>query len=666
MIDMDTLCINTIRTLAMDAVQTAKSGHPGAPMGLAPVGYYLYRHVLRFDPDEPHWPTRDRFVLSCGHASMLLYALLHLFGYDLSLEELKRFRQWGSQTPGHPEYGHAPGVEVTTGPLGQGFGAAVGMAIAQAWLAAKFSRPGFADLFDYHVYVLCSDGDLMEGVSSEAASLAGHLGLGKLVAIYDDNRITIEGSTDLAFSEDVDARFAAYGWHVQTVDDVNDLVALAAAVTRAREETARPSLIRVRSHIAYGSPNKQDTAEAHGAPLGDEEVALTKERLGWPTLEPFFVPEEARKETLRAAEAGRRAHQEWKERFLRYAQEYPSDAEMFEEWMGEKLPERWDHALPAFLPEEGPMATRVASGKVINALAQALPNLVGGSADLAPSTNTLIKGEMDFGRDCRTGRNLRFGIREHAMGAALHGMALSGGVIPFGATFLVFSDYMRPPIRLAAMSGKRLILVFTHDSIALGEDGPTHQPVEHLAALRAIPNVTVIRPADANEVAEAWRLAILTQDRPVALILSRQNLPILDRTTLAPAAGVRRGGYVLADLGGDTARVILLASGSEVHIALEAGEMLASRGVACRVVNLASWELFEAQDARYRDDVLPASVQARVAVEAGSPLGWERYVGPAGTVIAMHRFGASAPAAELARQFGFTPEAIVEAAKRLL
>lgn len=666
MSDIDTLCINTIRTLAMDAVQKAKSGHPGAPMGLAPVGYHLFRRVLRFDPDDPEWPTRDRFVLSCGHASMLLYALLHLFGYDLSLDDLQRFRQWGSKTPGHPEYGHAPGVEVTTGPLGQGFGAAVGMAMAQAWLAARFSRPGYSDLFDYHVYVLCSDGDLMEGVSSEAASLAGHLRLGNMIAIYDDNRITIEGSTDLAFSEDVCARFAAYGWHVQSVEDANDLSALATSVERARAEIARPSLIRVRSHIAYGSPNKQDSAEAHGAPLGEDEVALTKERLGWPAQEQFYVPDAARAEMLRAAEAGRQTHAMWLEAFGRYAKEYPSEAREYQDWMAGKLPDAWEESLLRFGPEEGPMATRVASGKVINALASVLPNLIGGSADLAPSTNTLIKGAEDFGKDCRTGRNLRFGVREHAMGAALHGMALTGGVIPYGATFLVFSDYMRPPIRLAAMSGKRIILVFTHDSIALGEDGPTHQPIEHLASLRAIPNMRVIRPADANEVAEGWRIAISTRDRPVALVLSRQNLPILDRTKLAPAEGVRRGGYVLAEFGAGSPSVILLASGSEVHVALEAAHRLEADGIACRVVNLASWDLFDEQDEEYRSRVLPASVQARVAIEAASPLGWERYVGTRGTILAMRTFGASAPAAEVARRFGFTAEDIVEAARRLI
>lgn len=666
MSDIDTLCINTLRTLAMDAVQKARSGHPGAPMGLAPVGYYLYRHVLRFNPDEPQWPARDRFVLSCGHASMLLYALLHLFGYDLSLDEIKRFRQWGSMTPGHPEYGHTPGVEVTTGPLGQGFGAAVGMAIAQAWLADRFSRPGFNDLFDYGVYVLCSDGDLMEGVSSEAASLAGHLGLGKLVAIYDDNRITIEGSTDLAFSEDVCARFAAYGWHVQSVADANDLSALADAVEGARKETAAPSLIRVRSHIAYGSPNKQDTAEAHGSPLGDDEIALTKERLGWPVQDPFFVPAEAREEASRAADAGRRAYTEWVEAFGRYSQAYPSEAREFADGLAGHLPEGWEQALPRFNIEDGPIATRVASGKVINALAPVLPNLLGGSADLAPSTNTLIKGDSDFSKDCPSGRNLRFGVREHAMGAALHGMALSGGVIPYGATFLVFSDYMRPPIRLAAMSGKRIILVFTHDSIALGEDGPTHQPVEHLVALRAIPNVTVIRPADANEVVEAWRMAVTIQDRPVALILSRQNLPILDRAEVAPASGVRRGGYVLADFGEGAPTLIVMASGSEVHVALEAGRALESQGIVCRVVNMASWELFDAQEEEYRKQVLPPSVQARIAIEAGSPLGWERYVGPHGTILAMRSFGASAPAADLAREFGFTAEAVVKAAKRVI
>lgn len=645
----------------MDAVQQANSGHPGTPMALAPLGYLLYRDFLRFDPAHPGWAGRDRFVLSAGHASMLLYSLLHLNGYDLPLDELVRFRQMGSKTPGHPEFRHTPGVEVTTGPLGQGFGAAVGFAIAQKWFAARFAKPGFEELFDYRVFIVCSDGDLMEGVAAEAASLAGHLGLGNLIVFYDDNRITIEGDTGLAFSEDVCGRFRAYGWHTVSVEDGNDLEELTRATNAAASED-RPSLIRVRTHIGYGAPNKQDTAEAHGSPLGDEEIRLAKERLGW-TYDRFVVPDEAREAmTAAAIEQGRARYVAWQQRFANYADTHPREAEEFQAFTSRALPKGWDEGLPKFTAADGLVATRVASGKALNALAERLPNLMGGSADLAPSTNTLIKGADDFEAGGFGGRNFRFGIREHAMGAALHGMALSGGTIPFGATFLVFSDYMRPPIRLAALSGVRFIMVYTHDSIGLGEDGPTHQPIEHLAALRAIPNVYVIRPADPNETVEAWRLAVETRDRPVLLILTRQGVPVLECAT----EQLRKGAYVVGDYGGDGARVALIATGSEVHLCVAAARLLAERGMASRVVSMPCWELFEEQSAAYRDSVLPPTLTARVSVEAGVTQGWERYVGPRGAMIGMNRFGESAPYQELMEKYGFTPGHIADTALSVL
>jgi len=660
----DALCINTIRTLAMDAVQKANSGHPGMPMGMADVAYVLWTRFLKHNPSDPGWPDRDRFILSAGHGSMLLYSLLHLTGYDLPLEELKNFRQWGSRTPGHPEYGLTPGVETTTGPLGQGFANGVGMAIAERFLAATFNRPGFP-IFDHFTYAIVSDGDLMEGISHEAASLAGHLGLGKLIYLYDDNEISIEGSTDLAFTEDVAARFRAYGWHVQSVDGY-DLKGIESAIRAARAEKDRPSLVICRTHIAYGSPNKQDSASAHGAPLGEDEVRRTKEALGWPPDARFLVPPEALEVFRRAVDAGREAQAQWEGMFRRYAREYPREAALLERlWAGE-LPQGWEDTLPTFSPGDGPLATRKASGAVLNRLADALPTLIGGSADLAPSNVTLLKGYDDFQRETPAGRNLHFGVREHAMGAVLNGMALHGGLIPYGGTFLVFSDYMRPAVRLAAMMHLPVVYVWTHDSVWIGEDGPTHQPVEHLASLRAVPNLTLIRPCDANETVAAWKAALKRRDGPTGLILTRQSLPVLDRRQMAGAEGLERGAYVLRDAPGGRPELILIGSGSEVHLALAAQEALAQRGVRVRVVSMPSWELFDAQPPEYRAEVLPPDVPARLAIEAGVPMGWERYVGPQGAAIGLDRFGASAPYKVLMEKFGFTPEAIVEQALRLL
>jgi len=660
---IDSLCINTIRTLAMDAVQKANSGHPGMPMGMADVAYVLWTRFLKHNPRDPRWPDRDRFVLSAGHGSMLLYSLLYLTGYDLTLEDLMAFRQWGSRTPGHPEYGLTPGVETTTGPLGQGIGNAVGMAIAERFLAATFNRPGFP-IVDHFTYAIVSDGDLMEGISHEVASLAGHLGLGKLICFYDDNDISIEGSTEITFTEDVAARFRAYGWYVQRVDGY-DLDGIASAVRRARREKSRPSLIICRTHLAYGSPNKQDRASAHGEPLGEEEVRLTKQALEWPPDAHFLVPPEVLPVFRRALKDGARAQTRWRAMFARYAAEYPREAALLERlWAGE-LPDGWEDVIPTFSPTDGPMATRRASGIVLNALAKALPTLIGGSADLAPSTNTLLTGFADFQRETPTGRNLRFGVREHAMGAILNGMALHGGVIPYGGTFLVFSDYMRPTVRLAAMMHLPVVYVWTHDSVWIGEDGPTHQPVEHLAALRAIPNLVVIRPCDANETAEAWRMALRRRNGPTALALTRQNLPILDRSDMAGAENLSRGAYILREAPEGNPDLVLIATGSEVHLALAAQEELENRGVRARVVSMPSWELFEAQPPEYRAAVLPPDVP-RMAIEAASPMGWERYVGPNGAVIGIHRFGASAPYKVLMEKFGFTPLAVVERALALL
>ena len=661
--ELDQLCINTIRTLAMDGVQKAKSGHPGMPMGAADLAYVLWTRFLKHDPANPAWPDRDRFVLSAGHGSMLLYSLLHLTGYDLPLKELKNFRQWNSRTPGHPEYGLTPGVETTTGPLGQGFANGVGMAIAESFLAATFNQPGFP-IFDHFTYAIVSDGDLMEGVSHEAASLAGHLGLGKLIYLYDDNEISIEGSTDLTFTEDVPARFRAYNWHVQEVDGY-DMDGIEAAIRAAQKETKRPSLIVCHTHIAYGSPNKQDTAGAHGAPLGEEEVQLTKEALGWPAEARFLITEETLAVFRQAVEHGRQAEAQWCETFESYRTMYPKEAALLDTLWAGRLPDGWEETLPTFAPADGPLATRKASGAVLNALAQALPTLIGGSADLAPSNVTLLKGFADFQCDSPAGRNLRFGVREHAMGSILNGMALHGGLLPYGGTFLVFSDYMRPPVRLAAMMGLPIVYVWTHDSVWIGEDGPTHQPVEQLAALRAIPNLVLIRPADGNETAAAWRVALERRDGPTALALTRQKLPVLFETTRNPAEKVARGAYVLADSSGIPS-VLLIGSGSEVHLALEARDLLAQKGIAVRVVSMPSWELFDAQPASYQEAVLPPQVTARLAIEAGVTQGWAKYVGLAGDVMGLDRFGASAPYKVLMEKFGFTAETVVERVLRLL
>jgi transketolase len=660
--DLDHLCINTIRFLAADAVEQAGCGHPGMPMGMADAAYVLWTQFLKHNPANPTWIDRDRFVLSAGHGSMLLYSLLYLTGYDLPLEELKRFRQWESMTPGHPEYGAAPGVETTTGPLGQGFANGVGMALATRLLATRYNKPGH-EIVQHRIYAIVSDGDLMEGVSSEAASLAGHLGLSEIIYLYDDNHISIEGSTDLAFTEDVAARFRAYNWFVQEVGGY-DLPALAAAIRAAQAETERPSLIKVRSHIGYGAPTMQDTAEIHGTAMGEKELNAAKEHLGWPTEPRFYVPEQSLAHFRGAVDAGRKAERAWQDRFAAYAAAYPDLAAEFEQRVRGDLPAGWDADLPAFADPSKPQATRRASGQVINALSPRLPALIGGSADLAPSTSTLVKGSADVNHGAFEGRNLHFGVREHGMGGILNGMALHGGFIPYGATFLVFSDYMRPSIRLAALMGAHVIYVFTHDSIGLGEDGPTHQPIEHAAALRAIPNLTVIRPADATETVEAWKVAI-QHHGPVALLLSRQNVAVLDRTKLAPASGLVRGAYVL-DKAAGTPDVILIATGSEVEVALAAQGLLAGKGVQARVVSMPSWELFEAQPQAYKDAVLPPAITVRLAIEAGVPMGWARYVGPAGDVVGIQRFGASAPYKVLWEQFGFTGPAVAARALALL
>lgn len=676
---LDALCINTIRFLSVDAVQKANSGHPGLPMGAAPMAYVLWTHFLRHNPANPRWFDRDRFVLSAGHGSMLLYSLLYLTGYDLPLEQIKQFRQWGSITPGHPESELTPGVETTTGPLGQGFGNGVGMAIAEAHLAARYNRPGL-EVINHHTYGLVSDGDLMEGVGSEAASLAGHLKLGKLIYMYDDNRISLAGSTDLTFTEDRAKRFEAYGWYTQRIEDGNDLEAVSRALEAARNETERPSLILVRTHIGYGSPHKQDTFEAHGSPLGEEEVKLTKKNLGWPVEPSFYVPDEALAHFREAVGRGKQAEAAWRTEFEAYRAEYPDLAQGLEQMIRGELPEGWDADIPVFEPDPEGMKTRVASGKVMNAIAPKLPGLMGGAADLRPSTHTGLEGLGDFGSPeepddiqgsvgggwSYAGRNLHFGVREHGMGAILNGMAAHGGLIPFGATFLIFSDYMRPVMRLAAMMGHRVIYVFTHDSIGLGEDGPTHQPVEQLASLRAIPKLVVVRPSDANEAAVAWQVAIETHDRPVALVFTRQEVPILDRSHLAPASGLRRGAYVLSDAPDEQPDVILVASGSEVSLILEAQNELQNQGIEARVVAMPSWELFDAQPQEYRDSVLLASVSARLAVEAGVAQGWHRYVGDNGGVISVDRFGASAPGEIVMREYGFSVDHVVSEALDLL
>jgi transketolase len=653
---LDRTCINTLRFLAVDMIQKANSGHPGLPLGSASMAYTLWDRFLNNNPTDPNWPDRDRFVLSAGHGSALLYALLHVNGFDLPMAELERFRRWGSRTPGHPEYGKTPGVEATTGPLGQGFGNAVGMAIAESALAARFNRPGHA-VVDHFTYVLASDGDLMEGVSAEASSLAGHLRLGKLIVLYADNQVSLSGSTDLIFTEDRMARFGAYGWHTQRVDDSNDVDALTSAIEAARAEEDRPSFIDFRTHIGFGSPHKHDSSAAHGSPLGVEEVRLTKEALGWPVEPLFYVPDEAAEHFRGFAERGAARQADWESRFLDYESYHPALAKDFRRVIERRLIDGWDQDLPAFRPGDGPMATRVASGKVLNVLAKHLPEIMGGDADVAPSTHTLIEGSDNYEPGQRDGRNLRFGIREHAMGAILNGMALHGGLIPYGATFLIFSDYMRPPMRLAAMNGLPVIYVFTHDSIAMGEDGPTHEPVEQLLSLRSVIGLDVIRPADANETAAAWRIAIEAGDRPTALVLTRQELPVLDpgRYPGIPA-GVSRGGYILADATeGARLDVVLIATGSEVHLALESYDRLTSEGVKARVVSLPCWSLFKFQPQAYRDQVLPPEVPT-IAIEAGETLGWNSYVGTPGAVIGVDCYGASAPGEVVMREYGFTVE----------
>ncbi|MDX9829840.1 MAG: transketolase [Anaerolineae bacterium] len=662
---LEELSINTLRFLSADAVQQAKSGHPGLPMGAAPLAYAIWTRHLRHNPANPAWPDRDRFVLSGGHGSMLLYSLLHLAGYDLPLDELKRFRQWGSLTPGHPEYGLTPGVETTTGPLGQGFSNGVGMAIAEAHLAALFNRPGH-EIIDHYVYAIVTDGDLMEGVASEAASLAGHLRLGKLIYLYDDNEITIEGSTGLAFTEDRGMRFEAYGWQVLRVEDGLDVDAIDAAIQEAKADP-RPSLIMVRTTIGYGLPTRAGTAKAHGEPPGDDELDGAKDRLGWPREPRFYVPEEALAFFRQAAERGLELEQNWQERLSAYRAAYPDLAAELERRLAGELPEGWAGDLPKFPADEKGMATRAASGKVLNALADRLPELMGGSADLAPSNNTWLAGSPAFAADCREGRNLHFGVREHGMGSVVNGMAYHGGVIPYGATFLVFADYMRPPLRLAALSHLGPIWVFTHDSVGVGEDGPTHQPVEQLATLRALPNMVVIRPADANEVREAWKMAIENRRGPTALALTRQPLPTLDRAKLAPAEDLKRGAYVLADLGpAGEPRIVLMASGSEVSLILKAGQRLAEQGVAVRLVSFPSWELFAAQEPAYRDSVLPPGVALRLAVEAGVSQGWHRWVGSGGRVLGLDRYGASAPVGVVFENLGFSVDRVVQVAGELL
>ncbi|MYA54342.1 MAG: transketolase [Dehalococcoidia bacterium] len=655
--------INTIRTLSMDAVQAANSGHPGAPMGAAPMAYVLWTRHLRHNPADPAWPDRDRFVLSAGHASMLLYSLLYLTGYDLPLDEIKSFRQWGSKTPGHPEYGLTPGVETTTGPLGSGVANAVGMAIAERMLAARFNRPGH-DIVDHRTYAFVSDGDLMEGIASEASSLAGTLGLGKLTFLYDDNEISIEGSTDLAFQEDVGERFAAYGWHVQHVDG-DDLEAVDAALCAAQDVEDRPSILVVATEIAHGSPNKAGSAAAHGAALGEDEVRLTKEVYGWPLDPAFHVPEEALAEFRVALEQGAARQAAWQERFEAYARAFPDEAAEWRRGVAGDLPEGWEAHLPAFSPDDGAMATRAASGKVLNALASIIPNLAGGSGDLAPSNNTLLSGYDDFAKGAWDGRNLRFGVREHAMGGIVNGMAVHGGLIPYGGTFLAFSDWMRGAIRLGAIMGCHSIYVFTHDSIGVGEDGPTHQPIEQLLALRAIPGLTVLRPADANETAAAWKVALERRSGPTLLALTRQGLPVIaeqDRVR----EGVPRGAYILDDAPDGSPDIVLIATGSEVSLAREAASMLAAEGIAARVVSMPSWELFADQPQSYRDEVLPPGVTARLAIEAGTSIGWERYVGDAGEVLGIDRFGASAPGKVMMERYGFTAEAVVERATAMV
>ncbi|HJQ11246.1 MAG TPA: transketolase [Gemmatimonadaceae bacterium] len=660
---LEHLCINAIRVLSMDAVQKADSGHPGTPMALAPLAYVLWTQHLRYNPKDPHWMNRDRFVLSAGHASMLLYSVLYLTGYDLSLDDIKQFRQWESKTPGHPEYGYTPGVETTTGPLGQGVGNAVGLAVAEAHMGAVFNRE--QKIIDHHVYFIASDGDMMEGVSHEVASFAGHAKLGKLIGFYDDNHITIEGDTALTFSDDTGLRFEGYGWHIQHVDDVNDLTALNRAIDAAKAETARPSLIVVRSHIGYGSPNKHDTAEAHGSPLGKEEIALTKKALNYPSDEPFWVAPEALRFWRDAGARRAKAQNDWQKVYDGYKSAHADlESELQRRFRGE-LPAGWEDLLPVFTAKDGNVASRAASGVVINAIAKRIPELMGGSADLASSTNTIIKGEPSFSADNYAGRNFHFGIREHGMGSIMNGMSLWGGIIPYGATFLIFSDYMRPPVRLACIMERHVVYVYTHDSIGLGEDGPTHQPIEQLSALRAIPDMTLIRPADASETAEAWRVALKHKEGPVALVLTRQKLSFIDRSKYAAAGGVARGAYVLADAPGGKPEIVLISSGSEVALILEAQKKLEADSVRARAVSMPSHEIFARQDQAYRDSVLPKGIK-RIAMEAAHPMSWYKWVGDDGVILGLVRFGASAPGPTIYEHLGITVDHIVQTAKQLL
>ena len=674
---LDDLCINTIRILSADAVQKANSGHPGMPMGAAAMAYTLWTRFLKYNPADPQWPDRDRFVLSVGHGSMLLYSLLHLTGYDLPLAELKRFRQWESKTPGHPERGVTPGVEVSTGPLGQGFSNGVGMAIAEAWLAARYNRPGHT-IVDHHTFAICGDGDLMEGITHEAASLAGHLRLGKLIYLYDQNHISLAGGTDLTFTEDVAARFDAYGWHTRTVSEGNDVAEIAHALEEAKAEDGRPSLILVHTHIGYGSPKKQDTFGSHGSPLGEEELAATKKALNWPTMEKFYLPESALDHFREALPRGAKAQADWSTRIEAFRSEYPAEAAEFAQIMSDKLPADWAADLPAWTPADKPIATRAAGGAVMNALAKRIPNLMGGSADLNPSTDTALKGLGDFqpaeyggpgtqgavgGEWDYSGRNVAFGVREHAMGAAVNGMAAHGGILPFSATFLAFSDYMKPAMRMGALSKLKAFYVFTHDSIGVGEDGPTHEPVEQLAGLRAIPGLNVIRPADATEVAETWAFAI-EHNGPTLFALTRQALPHLDRSRAVNPA-VSRGAYILSEAEGGAPEVILIGTGSEVSLCVAAQKNLAASGVKARVVSMPSWNLFEAQSADYRESVLPGAVRKRVTVEAASTLGWHKWAAD-GALIGLDRYGVSAPGDEIMKHLGFTPENVAETAAKLL
>jgi transketolase len=658
------LSINAIRVLSMDAVQKADSGHPGTPMALAPLAYVLWSRHLRYNPADPNWLDRDRFVLSAGHASMLLYSVLYLTGYDLTLDDIKQFRQWESKTPGHPEYHYTPGVETTTGPLGQGFGNSVGMAVSEALLGSLFNREGH-EIINHHTWFIASDGDMMEGVSHESASFAGHAQLGKIIGFYDDNHITIEGNTSLTFSDDTCKRFESYHWHIQRVDDANDLEALDAAIVAAKAEGRRPSLIVVRSHIGYGSPHKHDTAEAHGSPLGEEEVKLTKQALGYPSLEPFYVAPEALNHWRDLGARGIAVQAEWQQRYDTYKAAHPDAAAELERRLRGDLLDSWEELIPTFTSENGNIASRAASGIVINAIAPRVPELVGGSADLASSTNTIVKDAPSFGPDDHSGRNFHFGIREHGMGSIMNGMFLHGGVIPYGATFLIFSDYMRPPIRLAAIMKLHVVYVYTHDSIGLGEDGPTHQPIEQLSALRAIPTMTVIRPADASETAEAWRVTLKHKTGPVALVLTRQKLGFIDRTRYAPAGGLAHGAYILADSPGGMPQIVLMSSGSEVALILEAQQRLQKEGIRARTVSMPSHELFERETTEYRESVLPPGVK-RIAIEAAHPMSWYRWVGSDGVILGLERFGASAPYKEIYEHLGLTVDKLVDTAKQLV